>query len=103
MDRRHAGDGRMTRSPVKSGTTRHGVYYEVHGKGRPLFLGFPIMASHGAIFGEAQAAVQTAFLDGLTDRYEVLLVDYPNVGNTHVPLPHEMTISRVCDDMLSAA
>lgn len=88
---------------MKAGTTRGGIYYEVHGAGRPLFLGFPIIASHAAIFGEASARVRDDFLDALTDRYRVVLADYPNIGKSTVPAANEMTIERVCADMLSVA
>lgn len=93
----------MSTGHFKSGTTAEGVYFEVHGHGRPLFLGFPIMASHAAIFGAAQASTREAFLDGLTDRYRVLLVDYPNIGKSAAPAPEEMTVTRVCADMLVVA
>ena len=35
------------------------------------------MASHAEIFGAAGAAVLRGYLDRLSDRYRVLLVDYP--------------------------
>lgn len=88
---------------VDSGTTAGGIYYEVHGRGRPLYLGFPIMASHGEIFGAAAGAVRDAFLARLTDRYRVLIADYPNIGRSHSPPPEQMTIDRVCSDLLSVA
>ena len=52
-----------------------GVYYEICGDGEPLFLGFPIMASHAEIFGRESGAVRDAYLEQLTDSYRVLLVD----------------------------
>lgn len=81
------------------------IHFEVHGPedGVPLFLGFPLMASYAEIFGPAQGAVKTGFLSRLTDRYRVLLVDYPNVGRTIVPAPAEMTPDRVYADLLSVA
>lgn len=87
----------------ESGTTASGIYYEIHGSGRPLFLGFPIMASHAEIFGATAAALRTGFLSQLTGDYRVLIADYPNVGKTHVPAPEQMTIGRVCTDLLSVA
>jgi len=92
--------------PMQEGYARNGqIYYQLHGdpKGVPLFLGFPIMASHEQIFGEAQAGVRNGFLERLTDRYRVLLVDYPNIGKTTTPSPAEFTIDRACADMLAAA
>jgi len=81
------------------------VYYEVHGPedGVPLFLGFPLMASYSSIFGQDQAAVKYGYLSRLTDRYRVLLADYPNVGRTMVPAPDQMTPDRVYSDLLSVA
>jgi pimeloyl-ACP methyl ester carboxylesterase len=86
-----------------SGTTASGIYYEIHGSGRPLFLGFPIMASHGEVFGAAAADTRAAFLSQLTDRYRVVVADYPNIGKSQVPAPEAMTIGRVCSDLLSVA
>jgi pimeloyl-ACP methyl ester carboxylesterase len=80
-----------------------GVHFEVHGEGVPLVLGFPHLASFREVFGPAAAPVWQAWLDGLTDRYRVLVMDYPNIGKSHVPLPGEMTVERVCADMLSVA
>ncbi|MDE2981389.1 MAG: alpha/beta hydrolase [Gemmatimonadota bacterium] len=84
---------------------KHLIHFEVHGQedGVPLFLGFPLMASYAEIFGPEQAAVKDGFLSRLTDRYRVLLVDYPNVGRTMVPAPAEMTPDRVYADLLSVA
>lgn len=82
------------------------IYFEVHGPddGVPLFLGFPLMASYGEIFGpELATAVKDGYLDMLTDRYRVLLVDYPNVGRSGVPSPGEMTPDRVYSDLLAVA
>ena len=93
---------RSTReAPVRAGdvASRPGpsIHFEVHGPedGIPLFLGFPIMASYLDIFGEVRGDVRSGYLEGLTDRYRVLLVDYPNVGRTHGPEPDAMTADRV--------
>ena len=81
------------------------IYFEVHGPvdGVPLFLGFPLMASYAEIFGQEQSSVKDGFLNRLTDRYRVLLVDYPNVGKTMVPPRGDMTPDRVYADLLSVA
>ena len=83
----------------------HPIHFEVHGPedGIPLFLGFPIMASYAEIFGPEMADVKDGYLNRLTDRYRVLLADYPNVGRTVVPSPGEMTPDRVYSDLLSVA
>lgn len=84
---------------------QHLIHFEVHGPedGVPLFLGFPLMASYAEIFGQEQGAVKDGFLGRLTERYRVLLVDYPNVGRTMVPAPAEMTPDRVYSDLLTVA
>jgi len=79
------------------------IHFAVHGTGVPLLLGFPIMASHAEIFGESGAAVLRGYLDRLTDRYEVLLVDYPSVGKSGTIPPEEFTADRVCADLLRTA
>lgn len=92
--------------PMQEGYAGSGrIYYQLHGnpKGKPLFIGFPLMASYGQIFGEDKASVRSGFLDQLTDRYRVLLVDYPNIGKTTTPVPSEFTIDRACTDMLAVA
>jgi pimeloyl-ACP methyl ester carboxylesterase len=89
---------------VASGTTRAGVYYEVHGKqGRPLFLGFPIMASPDAFPSGNARPVVHRFLEQLTDRYQVLVADYPSVGRSATLPPSEFTTQRVCADLLGVA
>ena len=92
--------------PFQSGFAGPGkVYYEVHGPrdGKALILGFPLMASYAEIFGKEQAGVKSAFLDRFTDRYRVILVDYPGIGKSGDLPPGEMTADRVCRDMLAVA
>ena len=78
-----------------------GVYYELHGDGEPLFLGFPVMATHAEIFGEGAGAIRDGYLSQLTDRYRVLLVDYPSIGRSADIPPGELTADRVCGDLSS--
>lgn len=80
-----------------------GVHFSLHGQGQPLILGFPIMASHSNIFGAVQASVLSGFLDRLTDRYRVLVMDYPSIGLSASIPPAELTAERVCADILSVA
>ena len=79
------------------------IHIAVHGAGVPLLLGFPLMASHGEIFGETAAEVLRGYLDRLTDRYRVLLVDYPSIGRSGSIPPSALTADRVCADLLRAA
>lgn len=88
---------------VATGRTAGGVHFEVHGEGTPLFFGFPLLASYAQVFGAAAAPVKQGFLDRLTDRYRVLLVDYPSIGGSETVPPAELTLERVCADMLATA
>jgi pimeloyl-ACP methyl ester carboxylesterase len=89
--------------PVARGRTSSGVYYEVHGRGVPLFLGFPVLASYASIFGADAAGVRDGFLARLVDRYSVLLVDYPSIGGSDTIPADALTLDRVCDDLLAVA
>lgn len=79
------------------------IHIAVHGDGEPLLLGFPLMASHAEVFGEAAGEVLRGYLDRLTDRYRVLLLDYPSIGRSGSIPPDELTADRVCADLLRAA
>jgi pimeloyl-ACP methyl ester carboxylesterase len=82
---------------------RTGVHYELHGSGAPLLIGLPLMASFGEIFGAALLPVLNGYLERLTDRYQVLLVDYPSIGQSRDIAPTELTAQRVCADLLGVA
>jgi pimeloyl-ACP methyl ester carboxylesterase len=90
-------------APVSSGTTVSGLRYEVHGSGEPLFLGFPLMASHAEIFGEDAGRVRRGFLERLLDSYRVLFIDYPSIGGSTTIPPSELTVDRVIGDLLEVA
>lgn len=81
------------------------IYYETYGQGVPLLLSFPLMAS--AWPGDPDLAVLKGYLDRLTDRYRVLVLDYPRLGpdiGRSEPIPvGEMTADRVCADLLAVA
>lgn len=89
--------------PLESPGPPPGVHIGVHGDGAPLLLGFPLMASHAEIFGDAGCRVLRGYLDRLTDRYRVLLLDYPSIGRSASIPPGELTADRVCTDLLRAA
>lgn len=80
-----------------------GVFYEVYGEGKPLLIGLPLMASFTQIFGPELQVVLAGYLGRLTDRYRVLLVDYPSVGGSRDIAPEDLTAERVCHDMLAVA
>lgn len=82
-----------------------GVHFQLHGPtdGVPLFLGFPLMASHAEIFGEGGWHTLRGYLDALTDRYLVLLADYPSIGQSASIPTDQLTADRVCEDLLGVA
>ena len=80
-----------------------GVFYGVHGRGRPLLIGLPLMASFTSLFGEELRPVLDGYLSRLTDRYQVLLVDYPSIGGSQDIAPEALTADRVCADLLAVA
>lgn len=82
-----------------------GIYFEIHGEGIPLVLGFPVMASPWQ--GDPELAVLNGYLERLADRYRVVVMDYPNlaagVGKTE-PIPSDaLTADRVAEDLLKVA
>jgi pimeloyl-ACP methyl ester carboxylesterase len=82
-----------------------GVFYETHGPadGPALMIGLPLMASYAEIFGDELMPVLRGYLDRLTDRYRVLLVDYPSIGGSRDIAPEALTADRVCADLLGVA
>ena len=80
-----------------------GVFYALHGQGRPLLIGLPLMASFASIFGDELKPVLDGYLDRLTERYRVLLVDYPSIGGSRDIAPEELTADHVCADLLGVA
>lgn len=101
-ERKHSGDD-VTATGTRSGYTAGGLYFEVHGQGEPLFLGFPVMASPGTLPGPENATLTARFLGGLVDRYRVVVADYPSIGRSVTTPPEEFTPARVVDDLLSIA
>ena len=80
-----------------------GIYYELHGRGEPLFLGFPLFASYAQILGPESTAVLQGYLDRLTDRYRLLVCDYPSLGHSRTIPPDEFTAERALADMCAVA
>ncbi|MEI6802152.1 MAG: alpha/beta hydrolase [Burkholderiales bacterium] len=80
-----------------------GIHYELHGNGHPLLVTLPLMASHIDIFGEEAKFILDGYLSRLTERYRVLLVDYPSIGRSCNIAPEDLTADRVCADLLGVA
>jgi pimeloyl-ACP methyl ester carboxylesterase len=79
----------------------NGVYYEVQGKGFPLILGYPFMAS--PVADQADNTALQGYLERLTDDYRVLTMDYPNVGQSKRFPQDQFTAQRLYDDLLDVA
>lgn len=80
-----------------------GVFFKLQGSGQPLLITLPLMASQAEIFGAAGSAMLNGYLDRLTDRYQVLLLDYPSIGQSRDIAPRDLTADRVCADLLGTA
>jgi len=82
-----------------------GVAYALHGSadGEPLMIGLPLMASMEAVFGPELRAVLDASLAPLSERYRVLLLDYPSIGASQDIAPEALTAERVCADLFAVA
>ncbi|MCA3254883.1 MAG: hypothetical protein INF91_04605 [Alphaproteobacteria bacterium] len=80
-----------------------GVYYEVHGTGRPLLTGLPWFASQAEMLGAEADAARAAFLAAFTADHAVLVMDYPANGRSRDIMPDRLTAERVAADLLSVA
>jgi pimeloyl-ACP methyl ester carboxylesterase len=78
------------------------LYYEVHGNpsGPNLFLTVPLSATpHWLVRG-----LKGEYLSHFTDRYKVLLADYPYSGKSDkIPDYKQLTVEQVCSDYLALA
>lgn len=72
-----------------------GMYYEVYGSGIPLFL--------APYFATCQAPCLQGYVDALSDRYRVLVIDFPGEGGSAAIVPTDFTAARICKVMLSVA
>ena len=76
-----AGAGSVVASLLsKRSAAQTPVRYEVYGRGPTLLLGSPIGASNQRPGGDPLAAVRQGYLDRLTVRYQVIVMDYPPIG-----------------------
>jgi pimeloyl-ACP methyl ester carboxylesterase len=74
---------------------QNGIYYETHGSGIPLFL--------APYFVACDSPYLSGYLDRLTERYRVLVIDPPGQGKSDPMPPSEFTAAQVCNVMLSVA
>jgi pimeloyl-ACP methyl ester carboxylesterase len=72
--------------------------YEAHGSGPVLFLGFPITL--GPL---GDPSLLRRYLDGLTDRYRVVVMDYPPTGSDANKVLSRFTPNHVFADIVAVA
>ena len=85
--------------PTKS-AAQTPVRFEVYGRGPVLFLGPPITGGQG---NDPIAAIRQGYLDRLTDRYQVIVMDYPPAGAAAAAAASSFDPERVCADVLAVA
>ncbi len=79
------------------------VRYEAYGRGPVLFLGSPFGASKNDQTNDPMATVRQGYLDRLTERYRVILMDYPPTGDAAQAAVASFNPDRVCADILAVA
>ena len=72
-------------------------------RGPALFLGSPISASNSRPGGDPITAIRQGYLDRLTDRYQVIVMDYPPTGPDAVGAVASFDPDHVCADILAVA
>lgn len=82
-------------------TTASKIHFETYGHGAPLVLGYPLTASKLPDSPAPEAL--RGYLERLSDRYRVLVVDYPNVGRSEPINACDFTAERACTDVLQVA
>ena len=79
------------------------VRYEAYGRGPVLFLGSPFGVTKNDRINDPLATVRQGYLDRLTDRYRVILMDYPPTGDEARAAVASFDPDRVCADILAVA
>ena len=97
-----AGTFVSTLVPTKS-TAQTPVRYKTYGRGPVLFLGSPISVDKSGQGSDPIAALRQGYLDRLTDRYQVIVMDYPPTGAEAGAAVNSFDPDRVCADVLAVA
>lgn len=98
------GAGNVVANLLSSDRIAHAaVRHESYGRGPALFLGSPIGASNNRPGGDSLAALRQGYLDRLTDRYQVIVMDYPPTGADAAAAVASFDPDRVCADILAVA
>jgi pimeloyl-ACP methyl ester carboxylesterase len=79
------------------------VRYEAYGRGPTLFLGSPIGVNKSGQGTDPIAALRQGYLDRLTDRYQVIVMDYPPSGVEAAAAVGSFDPDRVCADVIAVA
>jgi len=79
------------------------VRHEVHGRGPALIIGPPIGLGTPGPNGDPMAAMRQGYLDRLSDRYRVIVMDYPPNGADAAAVVSAFNPDRVCADVLDVA
>src|SRR4051812_45923393 len=88
--------------PISAGVNGDDIHYDVFGHvdGPWLMLGYPFAGS-GL---ESIDSLPSAFLGQLSDRFRVIVVDYPRgVGRSAPPAPEMTMADNVCAELLGVA
>ena len=102
--RRRSGPGASCQRFSQSGELRkRRSGTRLYGRGPALFLGSPISASNSRPGGDPLAAIRQGYLDRLTDRYQVIVMDYPPTGPAAVGAVASFDPAHVCADILAVA
>src|SRR4030095_12206142 len=88
----------LPRFLARKAFTRKPVIYEAHGSGPVLFLGFPI-----TLAPEGDSVLRKRYVDRRTDRYRVIVMDYPPAGRDADIVANRFTPDQVCADILAVA
>ncbi|QMW23788.1 alpha/beta fold hydrolase [Sandaracinobacteroides saxicola] len=80
-----------------------GIHFEVLGQGPAVMVALPLMASYREIFGDAMMPVFNGYVGPLKDRFSLILIDYPSIGQSRDIAPEDLTADRVCADLLRVA
>ena len=83
---------------AKKTSSLNQITYEVHGSGPVVILGYPIMLGP-----EGNPLLLERYVDGLTDRYCVVVMHYPPTGSDAELIADCFTPDRVCADILGVA
>ena len=95
-----AGTFVSTLVPTKS-AAQTPVRYKTYGP--VLFLGSPISVDKSGQGSDPIAALRQGYLDRLTDRYQVIVMDYPPTGAEAGAAVNSFDPDRVCADVLAVA